>query len=309
MSRIVRVNPFRCRVWDLHDRLEQLVDEHSCQAEIDSFSRHGQMIPALGRALQNDRNYDVELICGARRLFVARHLNVELQVELRDLTDQAAIIAMDIENRQRRDISPYERGLSFARCLRSSCFRSQEELARALKISQSQVSRLLALAQLPSVVVNAFPSAREIREGWAPDLLSNLQTDERQATIQRARSLVKMSPRPPAIEVYQSLIGAGMASRRPRRKRGDEVVTDVDGSPLFRVRTLGKAVALLLPIQEVSSDTLGAVRTAVKDVMQQARSDLREPKSSATGNNSRVKARVEAAGRLNPAKFLQDSRV
>ena len=291
MSRIVRVNPFRCRLWDLHERLEHTIGEGNCRAEIDSFKEHGQLIPALGRPLQNDPNHDVELICGARRLFVARHLNVPLLIELREMSDQDAIIAMDIENRQRRDVSPYERGLSFARCLRNGCFKSQEELARALKISQSQVSRLLALAQLPSVVVNAFPSSREIREGWAPDILSSLQPDQRHITIQRARSIAKVSPRPPAVDVYRQLIGAAMPGRRPRRRRGDEVVTDADGSPLFRVRTLGSAIALLVPIKEASDETLGALRAAVKDVMHAARMRKRPVKAARPA--SRVGARVE----------------
>ena len=114
MSQIRSVNPFRCRVWDLHDRLDHLIVEDGCRNEISSFAKNGQLIPALGRPLRDDPDYEVELICGARRLFVARHLNLELLVDLRELTDQDAIIAMDVENRQRQDISPYERGLSFA---------------------------------------------------------------------------------------------------------------------------------------------------------------------------------------------------
>src|SRR6185437_1019895 len=117
MSHITSVNPFRCRMWDLHDRLEYLILEDTCRAEIASFEKYGQLIATLGRPLRGDPDYDIELVCGARRLFVARHLNVDLLVEVREMTDQDAIIAMDMENRQRRDVSPYERGLSFARSL------------------------------------------------------------------------------------------------------------------------------------------------------------------------------------------------
>ena len=38
------------------------------------------------------------------------------------LTDQEAIIAMDIENRQRADTSPYERGVAYARWLNAGYF-------------------------------------------------------------------------------------------------------------------------------------------------------------------------------------------
>ncbi len=163
---VVSVNPFRCRLWVLHDRLEEHVTEETCKAEIESFLSRGQLVPALGRALRGDPDYDVELIYGARRLFVARHVNKPLMVELQELTDHEAILAMHIENRQRLDISPYERGLSYVSWLRAGHFASQGELARALGISTSQVSRLCRLAGLPAVVVDAFRNPAEIREEW-----------------------------------------------------------------------------------------------------------------------------------------------
>src|SRR5271170_8315863 len=147
------LDPFRCRMWDYHDRLEETITEESCQTEIASFHAHGQVVPVLGRRLPKDATHDIELIFGARRLFVARHLSVPIKVELRDLTDREAIIAMGIENRQRKDISAYERGLSYRRWLKSKQFESQTEIANALKISASQVSRLLQIARLPSVIM------------------------------------------------------------------------------------------------------------------------------------------------------------
>jgi ParB family transcriptional regulator, chromosome partitioning protein len=268
MPQIVSVNPFRCRMWSLHDRLEHLIQEETCRTEIASFIKHGQVIAVLGRPVHDDPECDIELIFGARRLFVARHLNVPLVVELREITDREAIVAVDIENRQRTDVSPYERGLFFARCLRAGHYKSQEELAADLKISQSQVSRLLKLARLPSVIVNAFENPLEIREGWGPGLIEILEDVEtRKRTIALARTFVDMSPRPPAMDVYQQLITASVTGRKIRAKNHDEVVTDADGSPLFRIRRQAKSIALLLPIEKISSDTLDAVRDAVRDVL------------------------------------------
>jgi ParB family chromosome partitioning protein len=110
MPTVIAVDPFRCRVWPGHERFEQSINEESCRAEIDSFLRHGQQSPVLGRPLSDREMYDFEIVCGARRLFVARHLNVPINVQVRELTDQEAVIALDIENRQRKDLSPYERG-------------------------------------------------------------------------------------------------------------------------------------------------------------------------------------------------------
>lgn len=251
-----------------HDRMEQHVDENSCKTEIESFVKHGQLVPALGRPLRGEADYDVELIYGARRLFVARHLNKPLLVELRQMSDSAAIVAMDIENRHRLDLSPYERGRSYVTWLRAKMFDSQDDLARALKISPSQVSRLIKLAMLPSVVVAAFRSPGEIRESWACDLADALDDPQRRGqTCARARSISAMPVRPEAKEVLRQLLIASVPGRKLKPPRHDEVVTDRHGKPLFRIRRLATSIALVLPCERVATHQLARIRTAVATVL------------------------------------------
>jgi ParB family chromosome partitioning protein len=267
-SSVVSVNPFRCRMWALHDRLEDCVTEESCRSEIESFSAYGQRVPALGRSLSGDREYDVELIYGARRLFVARHLNQPLDVELIQMSDRDAIIAMDIENRQRTDISPYERGLSYARWLRRGFFESQDDIARALKISRSQVSRLLKLAVLPSVVVDSFRRPADICERWGLELSEALSDKERRdKTIQKARVIGAMAPRPESTEVFKQLLTASINGRKVKSRNRVEVVSDDKGKPLFRIRHQNSSIALLLPIEKVSAQCLQKVRQALSEIM------------------------------------------
>lgn len=267
-GRILELNPFRCRVWALHDRLSDYVTEESCRAEIDSIARNGQLVPVLGRPLDGDPDYDVELIYGARRLFVAQYLNVPLRVELRDLSDRQAIVAMDTENRYRKDISPYERGLSFARWLQMGHFESQDDIARALKISASQVSRLLKLTKLPAVIVGAFRSPSDMREGWGLDLLQ-LWEDERRRELlaQRGRNISKRSPRPSAEEVYRYLMAPTGSATRERKNVRDIVVRAGNGSPMFRVRHLRNDLALLLPRSALSEAAVNQICEAVSDIL------------------------------------------
>jgi ParB family chromosome partitioning protein len=269
MQKIVSVNPFRCRMWALHDRSEAHITEDSCRAEIDSFERHGQLVPALGRALQGDPDYEVELIFGARRLFVARHINKPLLVELKEMSDREAVIAMDIENRQRADISPYERGMSYAHWLRSGHFTSQDDIARALRVSSSQISRLLRLARLPSVMVNAFASPLDICESWGLDLLDALDDPHRrQPTVLKARAIGAITPRPPAREVYRAILAAAAHGRKPKAKTQDEVVKDDSGAPLFRISRRRNSVALLLPVEKLSAQTMDNIRHTIADILQ-----------------------------------------
>ena len=273
MSSIKLMDPFRCRMWEMHDRLEADVTAETCKEEIESFLKHGQVVAVLGRPLAGDPAHDVELIFGARRLFVARHLNKPLAVELRELSDREAFISMDLENRQRRDISPYERGRSYAQWLRASYFESQEEIAGALGVSPSQVSRLLKLAKLPSVVVNAFGSTINIRERWGLDLIEMWEDPQKRAAVaQTARTIGALSPRPSPKDVYRQLLTSPVVGRKPKRRGHDEVVVDPAGSPLFRIRRQGKSIAFLLPRDKVSPLCLERLRDAVADVLRRATS-------------------------------------
>jgi ParB family transcriptional regulator, chromosome partitioning protein len=272
MSTVVSVNPFRVRMWELHDRLDEHISEKSCRREIESFLKHGQLIPAIGRPLPQDEKHDVELICGARRLFVARHVNRPLLVDLRSLSDREAILAMDIENRQRADISAYERGISYARWLRQGHFQSQDELARVFRLSASQVSRLLRLARLPTAIIDAFGSPVEICEGWGLDLLDALDDPmRRQRTLRRARLIADQVPRPPGRAVYRQLISASGVIVRSRVRVHDKVITDSSGKPLFRIREQRKAVAVLLPSDRVSNQALQVICELVADILEPKR--------------------------------------
>lgn len=270
MKNIVSMDPFRCRMWELHDRMDMHIDEHSCRAEIASIDKHGQLVPVLGRPLRNDPDHAVELIYGARRLFIARYLRRPILVELRDIPDEEGIVAMDIENRHRRDISPYERGMSYLKWLRHGFFKSQDEVARAFKISPSQISRLLKLAQLPAVVIGAFPSPVEICETWALDLAAALEDPERRGrTCARARALAAQPTRLSARETFRELVAAGRPGRKVRAKPRDDVVTGRDGRPLFRIRHQASSVSILITVDKLSADRLTKIKLAVVGTLEE----------------------------------------
>lgn len=278
MEPVVLVNPFRCRMWDLHDRLESEINEQTCRDEIDSVTKHGQLVCVLGRPLKDDPQYDVELIYGARRLFVARHLNRPLAVELREMSDREAIIAMDVENRLRLDLSPYEKGLRYLRWLRSNSFANQDDIARSLKVSGATVSRLIRIAGLPAVVVNAFGAATSIREKWGLALAEAWSDpDRRQIIAKRARAIAMRSPRPPAERVFKDII-ALRSSRRSQRATHDQVVTDERGRPLFRVQRRINSTAIVLPDAITSEDTLQSLIAAVASILEKRHQGL-EPRA------------------------------
>jgi ParB family chromosome partitioning protein len=252
----------------MHDRLEASVTEETCRSEMDSFAKYGQLVATLGRRIAGSPDFDLELIYGARRLFVARQLKVKLMVELRAMTDKEAIVAMDIENRQRLDVSPYERGISYASWLRAGYFGSQEEISRTLKISSSQVSRLLKMSQLPPVIINAFAAPADICEGWGLRIADALEKPElRERLLKAARTIGAERKKPPAEDVYRRLLSVAGGDRRTRSPAHDEIVRDDEGRPLFRIRQQRASVAVIVPLERMSKSDLKRIRDAVADVL------------------------------------------
>jgi ParB family chromosome partitioning protein len=275
---VIKVNPFRCRMWEMHDRLDTHITEESCKAEIESFLKYGQLVPVLGRYIRGDSNHDIVLVYGARRLFVARHLNQPLSVEVRELTDREAIIAADLENRQRTDVSPYERGLSYARWLEAGHFKSQDDIARALKISAAQVSRLLKLASLPKEVVAAFAHTADIHERWGRTLMKVMSNPHAaRLTLGKAAAIRKLPQRPPRQEVYRELLTAAVGERRAALASKAEVVKDHGGTRLFRVKRQSNSVVILLPLATVCASRLEHIRREVTRILQEEKHLLGEP--------------------------------
>lgn len=263
------ISPFKCRMWDMHDRLGEHVDVKSCGRLIDSIRKHGQKQPALGRRLSAAQgDWEYELIYGARRLFAAQHLGVDLLVDVREFDNRAALIEMDIENRVREDISPYERGRSYRRWLASGFFRNQAELAKALAVSEAQVSRLLRYAELPAAVTEAFDSPCDIREEWAVTLAKLCtEPESRSLVLERARTWSACHRTASAQSVFDALVNGRGRQSPPECRSRDEVVKDSTGKPLYRIGFRAKSVHLILPRQRLTSSTLQQINDQIKPIL------------------------------------------
>jgi ParB family transcriptional regulator, chromosome partitioning protein len=262
---IESVSAANCKVWNLHPRGDVL-DEVSCAALIDSIRANGQRIPVLGRRGGPPGEASVEIIYGARRLFAAQYLCIELLVDVRDLDDRAALIAMDIENRVRADISPYERGMSYRSWLSAGYFSSQADLAQGLGVSEAQVSRLLRYAELPAAVVGAFESPAAIKEQWAVTLAKRCQDPTtRQLTVRRARESAHSQSHSTAQAVYAALVSDGPRSVAESRSR-DQVVADFAGKPLARIGFRSRSVHFILPKERVTPRILREISEYLRTV-------------------------------------------
>lgn len=169
------VSPERCRLWEKHNRIYKLLNEDRCADLIEGFKSMGkQEFPAIVRRIEGDEHFDYEVVCGARRHWTASYLGWKLLIEVRELDDEQAFRLADIENRDREDISDYERALDYSEALKTY-YSSQKQMAERLEVSVDWLSRFLALAKLPAEIVNAYRDITEIRVQHYRDLAKGLK--------------------------------------------------------------------------------------------------------------------------------------
>jgi len=166
----ISIRPSDCSVWDGNPRDVPGLSAESCRSLIESIAQEdGNRIPVLVRRNPPGADYPYQLLVGSRRRFSVDWLNHNGRPEIRltalivDLTDEEAFRLADIENREREDITELDRARSYQNAVDRFYGGVQSRMAEALNLSNSQLSRLLALAQMPDEVVNAFATRDELR--------------------------------------------------------------------------------------------------------------------------------------------------
>lgn len=190
------VDPAECRMWSRHNRDYGLLNEENCRDLIDGIRSQGrQEFPAIVRRT-DDPQAPYEVICGARRHFAVSWLQqnnypqFKYLVEIRDLSDEEAFRLADIENRDREDISDYERARDYAEAVKLYYGGKQKDMAARLEVTQVWLSRYLELSRLPVEIVDAFPTIRDIRELHARTLKPLLkEAEDRRRVLAVARAI------------------------------------------------------------------------------------------------------------------------
>lgn len=223
-----RIDPAHARMWAHHNRAYGLLTEDNCRDLIDGIRAQGrQEFPAIVRET-GDADVPYEVICGARRHFAVSWLRANnypqfrYLVEVRDLTDEEAFRLADIENRDREDISDYERACDYEGALARYYGGRQKDMAARLEVSDAWLSRYLALARLPEEIVAVFPSVRDLREAHARALKPHLGRDADRATlVAEAQTIAREGRGLDAAAVMRRLKGAVVP--RPERRAKEKV--------------------------------------------------------------------------------------
>jgi ParB family chromosome partitioning protein len=276
----ISIRPSDCSVWDGNPRDVPGLSAESCRSLIESIAQEdGNRIPVLVRRNPPGADCPYQLLVGSRRRFSVDWLNHNGRPEIRltalivDLTDEEAFRLADIENREREDITELDRARSYQNAVDRFYGGVQSRMAEALNLSNSQLSRLLALAQMPDEVVNAFATRDELRVRHSEVLTPLLRRPEqRERLLVTAREVGEEQQRLAAmgermIPAATVLARLKDATRDNDIRRGNETPLILGETRVGRIRTgrEGLAVDLLVTDDTDIDALLGTLRTALID--------------------------------------------
>lgn len=171
--------------------------------------------PIQGLLNGSTSKFEYEVVFGHRRHRACLELGLPVNAMIESLTDLQLFEQMERENRNRKNLSPWEQGNMYRQALDDGLFPSQRKLSEALGVDVSMVSKSIALARLPVRVVEAFPSPLDIQYRWAQPLADAVQKDP-DGTIAKAAVLKATTPRPNASSVFASLTQEPLNGSTPR---------------------------------------------------------------------------------------------
>ena len=222
----------------------------------DSISAQGIVQPVVARSVGEGR---YEIIAGERRWRAAQLAGLrDIQVIVRDVSDQAAMAIALIENIQREDLNPLEEAEALNRLI-DEYGMTHQQLADAVGKSRATVTNLLRLNELHSEAKQLLLSGA-IEMGHARALLG--VEGERQAEIALQVVAKQLSVRATELLVQQVREGVKAAAPKPPEKDPDirgleENIATRIGAPVS-IRH-GKKGAGKLIIQYDSLDQLEGV--------------------------------------------------
>lgn len=195
----------------------KVVDDEAMQRTVESVARYGVLAPAIARP-QPEGGY--EIISGHRRLHAAELAGLKtIPVIVRNMDDDAAVIAMVDANLQRETILPSERAFAYKMKLEAMKhqgqrtdltsgqvgpkLRSDEQLALDSGESRKQVQRFIRLTELIPELLDmvdqkqlSFNPAVELSYLSQPeqhDLLDAMDYAQSTPSLSQAQRLKKLS--------------------------------------------------------------------------------------------------------------------
>lgn len=202
-----------------------------------------------------------EIIFGYRRHRACLDLGLPVLALVEQISDKELFKEMDRENRERLDLSPWEQGCMYRQSLKEGLFASLGELSKEIGIDKGNLSKALRLADLPDVVVNAFPSPLDLQFRWAKLLNDALQQAPDQVLARAQKIVNDKITRRSAKEVLDILLGIAV-------KEVLEQSVEIAGKPVAQIRLEGDRVTVLFSKGVLRQEKVAQLHSLLKGFLQ-----------------------------------------
>lgn len=225
------VDPDRCDVWSGNTRDLTALNAARSTELADSLCVEGQLMPAIGRVTPYDPQR-LEIIAGACRLQAIRSINearepsdrMQIIVDVRELSDEAAYRIVSAENRHRSGMSALEKASLYDQAI-ENVYGTEQGLAEALRLNKSTVNRTLAITKLPSNVVALVKDRHAISAAQASGFMTDWGKAELRETLQAMIATLAEQEPASASSVFKAL----SAAVAPPHEEDDVAIEDDRG--------------------------------------------------------------------------------
>ena len=185
-----------------HDHSFQDEEFLSLKADIENSGINVQ--PIKVRPVDGKPGY-FEIIFGHRRHHACLELGKPVLALIENVNDAQMFAEMDRENRQRKDLRPYELGLMYHHALQEKLFSSATKMHEATGANLTLIGKALLLANLPDYIIKAFHSPLDLQYRWATPL-HKVATEKPERTQEIADAIARSSVKITSKETYERLL-------------------------------------------------------------------------------------------------------
>lgn len=148
----------------VRDRLEEDLQDY--QDLMNAIRDHGQESPILLRPHPKAIGRYM-VVFGHRRLKIAKALGRKVRAVIREMDDQAHVVAQGQENSARANLSFIEKAMFAGTLSRLNYDGDHQTVMAALSIDRATLSKMLSVVSIPDVILEAVGPARGVgRDRW-----------------------------------------------------------------------------------------------------------------------------------------------
>jgi len=229
------------------DQPRQSISEAPLEELTESIRRSGVLTPIRVRAVDGGR---YQVVAGQRRVIAARRAGLSaIPAVVVAVDDDQAFLEALVENIQREDLNPLDRGAALHRLRVNLGAQSWEEVARVMGISRRHIYNLLTISNLPRYIREDIHSGN-INEKHGRALMRLRREPHLQRQLWRRISAERMSGDLALSTAREMTAGRQAPAGRPVLSRTQ------NGAP-----TLAEAIQTLLRLLPAAApDVVGSVR-------------------------------------------------